>query len=269
MPSSPRCRSAPGRAERPAPARSRRLPGEPEARKAARATARGGRRGWDRLGSGRGARVRLPARGGHPDSSLDRTPSAARSPIATPSCTIRSRGDVHALQALPKADAAFEVYNSPLSEYAALAFEYGYSIAAPDVLVLWEAQFGDFINGAQIVVHSSSSPAARSGADVASRAPCSRTARRHRPEHSSARLERFPQLAAQENIRVANCTTARSSSTSSAARRSTRRAAARCDDTEGPASARQATSTIDDFSAGSFESVPTIPTPEIGEGSGA
>ena len=56
------------------------------------------------------------------------------------------------LQALPKADAAFEIYNSPLSEYAALAFEYGYSIAAPDALVLWEAQFGDFVNGAQIVV---------------------------------------------------------------------------------------------------------------------
>ena len=56
------------------------------------------------------------------------------------------------MQHLPRANASFEVYNSPLSEYAALAFEHGYSVAAPDALVLWEAQFGDFVNGAQIVI---------------------------------------------------------------------------------------------------------------------
>ena len=56
------------------------------------------------------------------------------------------------LQNLPGANASFEVYNSPLSEYAALGFEHGYSIAAPDALVLWEGQFGDFVNGAQIVI---------------------------------------------------------------------------------------------------------------------
>ena len=62
-------------------------------------------------------------------------------------------GETYApIQHLPGANASFEVYNSPLSEYAALGFEYGYSVAAPDALVLWEAQFGDFVNGAQIVI---------------------------------------------------------------------------------------------------------------------
>ena len=62
-------------------------------------------------------------------------------------------GELHVpLQHLPEAGAAFEVYNSPLSEYACLGFEYGYSVAAPESLVLWEAQYGDFVNGAQIVI---------------------------------------------------------------------------------------------------------------------
>jgi 2-oxoglutarate dehydrogenase E1 component len=113
------------------------------------------------------------------------------------------------MQHLPGASASFEVYNSPLSEYAALGFEYGYSVSAPDALVLWEAQFGDFVNGAQIVIDQFM---------VAGRSKWNQTSRLtlllphgyegNGPEHSSARLERFLQLGAQDNIRVANCTTA-------------------------------------------------------------
>ncbi len=119
-------------------------------------------------------------------------------------------GELHVpLQHLTEATASFEIYNSPLSEYACLGFEYGYSVAAPDSLVLWEAQFGDFVNGAQIVIDQFL---------VAGLSKWQQTSRLtlllphgyegNGPEHSSAKLERFLQLAAQENIRVANCTTA-------------------------------------------------------------
>ena len=119
-------------------------------------------------------------------------------------------GETHTpLQHLQSAAASFEVHNSPLSEYAALGFEYGYSVSAPEALVLWEAQFGDFVNGAQIVIDQFI---------VAGRSKWKQTSRLtlllphgyegNGPEHSSARLERFLQLGAQENIRVANCTTA-------------------------------------------------------------
>ncbi len=119
-------------------------------------------------------------------------------------------GELHVpLQHIPEAGASFEIYNSPLSEYACLGFEYGYSVAAPDSLVLWEAQFGDFVNGAQIVIDQFL---------VAGLSKWQQTSRLtlllphgyegNGPEHSSAKLERFLQLAAQENIRVANCTTA-------------------------------------------------------------
>jgi len=119
-------------------------------------------------------------------------------------------GETHApIQHLPDAAASIEIYNSPLSEYACLGFEYGYAVAAPDALVLWEAQFGDFLNGAQIVVDQFL---------VAGLSKWGQTARLtlllphgyegNGPEHSSAKLERFLQLAAQENIRIANCTTA-------------------------------------------------------------
>jgi 2-oxoglutarate dehydrogenase E1 component len=118
-------------------------------------------------------------------------------------------GETYApIQHLPDANASFEVYNSPLSEYAALGFEYGYSIAAPDGLVVWEAQFGDFVNAAQIVIDQFI---------VSGRSKWNQTTRLtlflphgyegNGPEHSSARLERFLQLGAQENIRVVNCTT--------------------------------------------------------------
>jgi 2-oxoglutarate dehydrogenase E1 component len=113
------------------------------------------------------------------------------------------------LQTLPTAQASFAVYNSPLSEQAAVGFEYGYSVHAPGRFVLWEAQFGDFANGAQIMIDQFIS-AAKSKWRVY---PALVMLLPHGyegqgPEHSSARLERYLQLAAQDNIRVANCTSA-------------------------------------------------------------
>ena len=119
-------------------------------------------------------------------------------------------GDKHTpMQHLPEATAAFEVYNSPLSEAGALGFEYGYTTAAPEALVLWEAQFGDFINAAQVIVDQfivSGLSKWRQGSNLTLLLPHGYEG--SGPEHSSARLERFLQLAAQENIKVCNCTTA-------------------------------------------------------------
>ncbi len=113
------------------------------------------------------------------------------------------------MQHLDDSVASFEVYNSPLSEYACLGFEYGYSAAAPEVLVVWEAQYGDFANGAQIVIDQFISSALskwRETSRLTLLLPHGYEG--NGPEHSSARLERFLQLGAQENIRIANCTTA-------------------------------------------------------------
>lgn len=113
------------------------------------------------------------------------------------------------LQHLPQSQAAFEVRNSPLSEYAALGFEYGYSIQAPERLVIWEAQYGDFINGAQIIVDEFiASARAKWGQTPSLVLLLPHGYEGQGPDHSSARLERFLGLCADINMRVVNCTTA-------------------------------------------------------------
>ncbi|OLC89812.1 MAG: hypothetical protein AUI86_00245 [Gemmatimonadetes bacterium 13_1_40CM_3_66_12] len=118
-------------------------------------------------------------------------------------------GNRHApIQHLRDAKTPFELHNSPLSEYGCLGFEYGYAVEAQNALVLWEAQFGDFANGAEVIIDQFL---------IAGLAKWGETSRLtlllphgyegQGPEHSSARLERFLALGAEGNIRVANCTT--------------------------------------------------------------
>src|SRR5881398_88544 len=112
------------------------------------------------------------------------------------------------IQNLPAARAPFELHNSPLSEFACLGFEYGYAAAAPDALVLWEAQYGDFTNGGEVIIDQFL---------IAGLAKWGQTSRLtlllphgyegQGPEHSSARVERFLALGADGNLRIANCTT--------------------------------------------------------------
>src|SRR5213594_742241 len=112
------------------------------------------------------------------------------------------------IQNLPGARAPFELHNSPLSEFACLGFEYGYAAAAPEALVLWEAQYGDFTNGGEVIIDQFL---------IAGLAKWGQTSRLtlllphgyegQGPEHSSARIERFLALGADGNLRIANCTT--------------------------------------------------------------
>ena len=112
------------------------------------------------------------------------------------------------LQNLPGARAPFELHNSPLSEFACLGFEYGYAAAAPDALVLWEAQFGDFANAGEVIIDQFL---------IAGLAKWGQTSRLtlllphgyegQGPEHSSARVERFLALGVEGNLRIANCST--------------------------------------------------------------
>ena len=115
---------------------------------------------------------------------------------------------VSPIQQLPGALAPMELHNSPLSEVACLGFEYGYSMEAPETLVLWEAQFGDFINSAQVIVDQFIiSALAKWGQTTRLTLLLPHGYEGSGPEHSSARLERFLTLAAEGNMRVANLTT--------------------------------------------------------------
>jgi 2-oxoglutarate dehydrogenase E1 component len=110
---------------------------------------------------------------------------------------------------MSSARAPFAVYNSPLSEVGALGFEYGYSVRASGSLVLWEAQFGDFVNNAQAIVDEFIvSARAKWGQRSGLVLLLPHGYEGQGPNHSSAHLERFLQLAAEDNIRVAYCTTA-------------------------------------------------------------
>ena len=113
------------------------------------------------------------------------------------------------LQEFAHARASFEIHNSALSENATIGFEFGYNLQEPDRLVLWEAQYGDFINGAQVILDQFvTSGRAKWGLQPSLVFLLPHGYEGQGPEHSSARPERFLQAAADINLRLVNCTTA-------------------------------------------------------------
>lgn len=113
------------------------------------------------------------------------------------------------LQALGAARASFEIHNSPLSENAAVGFEFGYSVVEPETLVVWEAQYGDFLNGAQVMLDQFvTSGRAKWGLRPSLVFLLPHGYEGQGPDHSSARPERILQAAADVNLRLVNCSTA-------------------------------------------------------------
>jgi len=113
------------------------------------------------------------------------------------------------LQRFPQAKASFEIHNSPLSEEAVLGFEYGYNVESKDTLVVWEAQYGDFVNGAQNIIDEFISSAREKWGDTPSLVMLLPHGHEGAgPDHSSGRVERFLSMAAKTNMRIVNATTA-------------------------------------------------------------
>jgi 2-oxoglutarate dehydrogenase E1 component len=121
----------------------------------------------------------------------------------------KTDGRYDVLASLPQARASFEVHNSPLSEMAVVGFEYGYTVFDPQALVIWEAQFGDFANGAQVMIDQYLAASVQKWGQASGLVLLLPHGYEGQgPEHSSARLERYLQLAAEGNLRVVYPTTA-------------------------------------------------------------